>query len=189
MPRTPDENSTISSAEHNQTQDVSSMARERPERASGSQPAQSGRRNTTDPGRCGDRRHWRGTNDEWSIPRVRKGRSRIYRAIPSPMVRTRPVSRNSAPAEVPEMRDSRMEATSEAAEGREGQDELESSSSRGVERLTRLRGSVEAGARGDRALGGEGKMSSATQRSRCGLGLEAAGGIVYVRGQPHGGYE
>lgn len=38
-----------------------------------------------------------------------------YRAIPSPMVRTRPVSWTSAPAVEPEMRDSRMEATSEAA--------------------------------------------------------------------------
>lgn len=37
------------------------------------------------------------------------------RAIPSPMVRTRPVSWTSAPAVEPEMRDSRMEATSEAA--------------------------------------------------------------------------
>lgn len=40
---------------------------------------------------------------------------RAHRAIPSPMVRTRPVSWTSAPAVEPEMRLSRMEATSDAA--------------------------------------------------------------------------
>lgn len=47
--------------------------------------------------------------------RVGELERRAYRAIPSPMVRTRPVSWTSAPAVEPEMRLSRMEATSDAA--------------------------------------------------------------------------
>lgn len=119
-------------------------------RAQESGEAQAG--DATDLGRCGDRRHWsrrarRGQSQVRLVAREppRVGRD-TYRAIPSPMVRTRPVSWTSAPAVEPEMRDSRIEATSEAAghpSRPEGQFSRCASRPR-VVRLTGLGGSVGA---------------------------------------------